>query len=253
MKEWQIIITFTYPHEAHMARSFLEAAGFETTLGDELTSQVNNFYSTAIGGVKLLVEKERAEEAIAVLKNGGYMQETDVDKPYKLNFFYRNRKVFWFFIVVIGAIFIYLFITVINNLPSQADKLTNGSWCLYEFYYDNYELLPYTVDSLHEIKFTPAGGCSENIKFWKNGFVVLPGFNGPAVVANWEIAGNKINIKPLNGDSSLMSEDKSDAINNQAPLETIYYGEYRLKFDGESFYLESSMRYLSAYKNLPIW
>ncbi|MFR9164915.1 MAG: putative signal transducing protein [Clostridium baratii] len=59
MKDWIEIISFTYPHEAHLAKSLLEASNIEVFIKDEFTIQVNNFYSNAIGGVKILVEKSK--------------------------------------------------------------------------------------------------------------------------------------------------------------------------------------------------
>lgn len=75
MKNWEILITFTYPHEAHMVKGFLESEGIETLIQDEMTTQVDNFLSNAIGGVKLLVQKEDYELGIATLKNGGYIKD----------------------------------------------------------------------------------------------------------------------------------------------------------------------------------
>lgn len=66
-------MTFTYPYEAHTAVSFLEAYEIEVVLKDELTVQVYNFLSNAIGGVKLFVEESRAEEALQLLEDGGFI------------------------------------------------------------------------------------------------------------------------------------------------------------------------------------
>lgn len=77
MNDWTIIITFIYPHEAHLAKGFLEAEGFEVMIKDELTAQVNNFYSTAIGGVKLLVPEQDAKRARETLKEAGYIKEKE--------------------------------------------------------------------------------------------------------------------------------------------------------------------------------
>ena len=68
MDNWIIIISFTYPHEAHMAKAKLESEGIETMIQDELTAQVNNFYSNAIGGVKLLVKENDIERANIILE-----------------------------------------------------------------------------------------------------------------------------------------------------------------------------------------
>lgn len=72
MENWETIITFTYPQDAHIAQGFLESEGVESILMDELTVQVQNFYSNAIGGVKLQVKSEDIENATSILKNGGY-------------------------------------------------------------------------------------------------------------------------------------------------------------------------------------
>ena len=84
MGNWRIIITFTYPHEAHMAKTLLESEGINTIIQDELTAQVNNFYSTAIGGVKLLVSESDFEHGIQILTKGGYINPGDIKKKTEL-------------------------------------------------------------------------------------------------------------------------------------------------------------------------
>jgi len=76
MDNWQTIITFTQPHDAHFAKGLLESEGIETIIRDELTAQVNNFYSNAIGGVKLDVKENDLVTATLILKEGGYIKET---------------------------------------------------------------------------------------------------------------------------------------------------------------------------------
>ena len=56
-----------------MIKSYLESAGIETLIPDEFTAQVNNFYTTAIGGVRLMVRTEDLESGVALLKEGGYI------------------------------------------------------------------------------------------------------------------------------------------------------------------------------------
>ena len=75
MDNWQTIITFTQPHDAHFAKGLLESEGIETIIRDELTAQVNNFYSNAIGGVKLDVKESDLITATSILKEGGYIKE----------------------------------------------------------------------------------------------------------------------------------------------------------------------------------
>lgn len=70
---WKIVYTSTLPQDIYLARSFLESEGIGTLLQDELTTQVHNFYSTAIGGAKLLVPDEHAEQATRLLREAGYI------------------------------------------------------------------------------------------------------------------------------------------------------------------------------------
>ena len=87
MDHWIVIVTFTYPHEAHLAKGLLEAEGFEVQIKDEITAQVNNFLSTAIGGVKLLVPETDAERAYMALKEAGYIKEKETEKEKALEHF----------------------------------------------------------------------------------------------------------------------------------------------------------------------
>ena len=60
-----------------LQRDCSESEGIETMIRDEMTAQVNNFYSNAIGGVKLDVKEAEMDKARSVLQTGGYItQET---------------------------------------------------------------------------------------------------------------------------------------------------------------------------------
>ncbi|MDR2815157.1 MAG: DUF2007 domain-containing protein [Proteiniphilum sp.] len=69
MAQLTTIKTFTYPHEAYVIRGKLESEGIRTFLKDEMTVQVYNFYSNAVGGVKLQVFAEDADKALDILDN----------------------------------------------------------------------------------------------------------------------------------------------------------------------------------------
>jgi hypothetical protein len=73
MNEPVVVYTAVYPQNIYLAQSLLEAEGIETFIRDELTAQINNFYSTAIGGVKLVVRAEDAPRAHELLVEGGYI------------------------------------------------------------------------------------------------------------------------------------------------------------------------------------
>jgi hypothetical protein len=62
-----VVSAFTSVHEAHLARSVLQAAGIEATVADEHLVSMYWLYSNAIGGVKVLVPEAQAQEARDVL------------------------------------------------------------------------------------------------------------------------------------------------------------------------------------------
>jgi Zn finger protein HypA/HybF involved in hydrogenase expression len=61
------IATYYLPQELALFKSKLESRGIECYVKDELTVQVLNLYSHAVGGVKLQVKKSDALLAMAVL------------------------------------------------------------------------------------------------------------------------------------------------------------------------------------------
>ena len=80
METWKTLITFVYPQEAHQVQAYLNSYGIETMITDELTAQVHNFYSTAIGGVKLKVMGKDVVEGLSLLKSGGYIKTDKSDE-----------------------------------------------------------------------------------------------------------------------------------------------------------------------------
>ncbi|MBV1841252.1 putative signal transducing protein [Photobacterium ganghwense] len=64
----KVVARFSFPHEAHLAKTNLEAAGIESTLADEHTVNMQWLYSDAIGGVRLLVEDSDANAALTILQ-----------------------------------------------------------------------------------------------------------------------------------------------------------------------------------------
>lgn len=71
MADWVTIQTFMYPSEASIAQAKLESEGIDSFLKDEMTTQVINIYSNAIGGVKLQVWEDQADQARQILIEGG--------------------------------------------------------------------------------------------------------------------------------------------------------------------------------------
>lgn len=62
------IARFSFPHEAQLAKAQLEASGIPAHIADEHTINMNWLYSDALGGVRLQVLQEYAEEALTILQ-----------------------------------------------------------------------------------------------------------------------------------------------------------------------------------------
>jgi len=61
------IASFSFPHEAQIAKTSLDAAGIPAFIADEHTINMQWLYSNALGGVKLQVPLQFAEKAKELL------------------------------------------------------------------------------------------------------------------------------------------------------------------------------------------
>jgi hypothetical protein len=61
------IRSYTYPTEAAIMRSRMESEGITCFLKNELSIQINPFYSNALGGVELQVDESDVERAQEIL------------------------------------------------------------------------------------------------------------------------------------------------------------------------------------------
>ena len=68
MSELKTIASFSFAHEAHLAKSKLEASSIPAFIKDEHTITMNWLYSNALGGVKLQVLEDQDGEAIDILR-----------------------------------------------------------------------------------------------------------------------------------------------------------------------------------------
>lgn len=95
----------------------LESEGISVQIKDELTAQVNNFYSNAIGGVKVLVAENDYNRAIEILIETGNITAPEPSDNIIFNFvnniFTKQSSISEFLsFKVIIFIFILLFISI---------------------------------------------------------------------------------------------------------------------------------------------
>lgn len=91
-ENWQILTRFVYPHEAQIAKSYLESEGIDSEIRDELTAQVHNFYSQAIGGVKLLVKEADIDKGMEALKKSGYLNDASQNEKIETIFIEKGHN-----------------------------------------------------------------------------------------------------------------------------------------------------------------
>ncbi|MDR2979899.1 MAG: DUF2007 domain-containing protein [Bacteroidales bacterium] len=72
MDNWKTIKTFTYSHDAHLMKSFLESENIPTELKGEYTAQVVNYLAFTGAGVELQVPEDLYEKAVEMLRKQGY-------------------------------------------------------------------------------------------------------------------------------------------------------------------------------------
>jgi hypothetical protein len=195
--------TFTYVSETIIIRGRLEAEGIECFVQDELTVQVDPFYSNALGGVKLKVRESQLEEALEILKESGYASDGDT-RPTRLYTFFDNATSHLGLIgkldpplraVVLVGIFTTLIITIIyfTSRPTVSERLTQNHWCLDRVDFNGNIYVPNTTETFR-VLIKGKELCAESIDFRDNGQIRLPGFNSNAVYGNWKLVGHTIQI-----------------------------------------------------------
>jgi len=241
MENWITILTFTHPTQAHLAKAKLQSEGIEVLIRDELTAQVNNFFSSAIGGVKLQVQKKDAERAYEILKASGYVEE---EKHSQNNFIKKldtfssripilGKTVFEFRLIVLIAFVILLiaFSIILITNPTSSQKLTDNTWCIDNVVFQGQEYQPNTTGLV--IRFN--NGCNESVSFRKNGQVILPGFNSGSIQAYWKL------------------ENQNLLVFNSDTLGHVFNGKYTLKIRHNSLTMQSDKTTIIGYPNNRRW
>lgn len=147
MGEFTTIATFTYPSELAVVKSKLESEGVVCFVKDELTVQVYNFYSNAIGGIRLAVRQSDYQKARQILIEIGFLEEEE--KPQVSKFWsavedrtkntpllnklrLELRLILGSGLILAFILFGLIAIASLNNGPTEQANyqlLTKGGWC----------------------------------------------------------------------------------------------------------------------------
>jgi hypothetical protein len=78
MENLVTVITYSEPTEMLIPKSLLESEGIECFVIDEMMSRL--YPTGAVGGIKLQVREQVAEQAVKILIDGGFLKEEEL-KP----------------------------------------------------------------------------------------------------------------------------------------------------------------------------
>ncbi len=234
------IAEFVMPSDLLVARGRLEYEGIECALKDEMTVQVHNFMSQAVGGVKLQVRGSEAEHARALLIEWGLLLEgepetsnvwSELDEWTRTIPLIGRLDLLIARLVVLVAIVLVLILVPIgfSMQPTAQDLLVKGNWCVDRMEHDGSVIKPLTI-GLRMVM-----GCTEEIHFGEKGDVQLPGFDSPAQVARWSLADDRIWIDQLDTLLDVYAEPFSFAVSDReltlrSARTTIYCTHVRSEF-----------------------
>lgn len=208
MEPFVTIAEFALPTDVAVARGLLESEGIECRLQDELTVQVYNLYSNAIGGVKLQVRADEAGRAKALLIEGGFIHADQEESGLfwqKLDQWTRRVPLLGKVDLLIARAFIAVCILLVlivapiwwATRPSFVDRLVESSWCLEEVVHNGRPVDPDFEGVYVHI------GCPSRISFNRNGQMSVRGFGMAYGEGTWFLH---------NGNLQLHGPDVTDAI-----------------------------------------
>jgi len=249
MKDWVTLLTFSYPHEAHLAKGRLESEGIEVQITDELTVQAYNLYSNAIGGVKLMVRMNDLQSAQQILVDAGYLhvpKQNDhkflswIDKfTARFPLIGKTSLEIRMLTLTVTVLFLIISPIFLLSMPSSMEKLTGNSWCVDKLYYKGQELTPNSL-GLKVISYFD--NCSERMSFNKNGTVNFPGINSDRISALWSLRHDSLIIYPPPNVKDYRLGDDLELIEseNKTPMEnSIFHGNYVFQINNNVISMKS--------------
>ncbi|MFO0360786.1 MAG: hypothetical protein ACK500_03095 [Flavobacteriales bacterium] len=195
MEQWVVVYIASRVSEVHVMQAILAQHGIENRLRDENLIQAQPFYSNAVGGVKVEVRLEDAEQAVAILRNGGYTPEpiSEDDPEAARARLVQADKRFWRRIKIVGGIAVVcIIVAFILTFPEERVDPRFKVWCVRSVQSLGVHSRPDTKSA--EGITIELHGCEESVYFNDDGTVTLPGFDSPAVNAFWQFTETGIEI-----------------------------------------------------------
>ncbi|MCT4623335.1 MAG: hypothetical protein N4A46_06895 [Schleiferiaceae bacterium] len=238
---WAVVATFTFPTESAIAKGKLEAEGIECKVEDELTVQAHNFYSNAIGGVKLLVQLKDVTQARSILVSGGFVKNEIQSTPrYVRNFEALSSRILWvkkyglaqrFLILSLILLFAMVVPLVVYFTPSDEEVLIGEQWCVDALEYQEKVYKPHTIG----LVMSGFYNCDERLYFRDRGEVNFPGFNTRGIGASWVFEDGELLVYA------------ADTLNN------VFEGYFEVEINGVYMTMTSENTRITCSKATTIW
>lgn len=203
MSDFVTIVSGEPITKVSVIKAKLESEGITCYIRDELTSQILDLYSNAIGGIRLQVKKEDYEKASILLKEYGFI-DVKTNQQSKLwgNLnkltsklpFVKKLPLEFRLIILTAFVSTLIFIPIgISNIPTTYERITEHSWCVDYISYKGEKYLPTSLG----LKLTGFGFCDEDIDFRINGEIIFPGFKTYPIKGEWLLKADTLLVQKV--------------------------------------------------------
>ena len=234
MKDYITILSLTYPSEIIAPKNKLESEGIECFVKDELTVQVHNFYSNAIGGIRLQVREKDFAKAKEILIEYGFLEKEKIestlwDKVEKstgniplINHLSPPVRFLFLTAIFISIIsFSFFYFSFRSSVPQDRGLytlLSNSRFCT-----NSIKFKDQIIIFREELEGEPF--CDLEIKFLRSGEIRI----GNNIKAKWHTYNERLYL------------EKADT------LEEIIQGKYDYKLSGDKITFRSENTNFTAY------
>ncbi|MBK9147436.1 MAG: DUF2007 domain-containing protein [Flavobacteriales bacterium] len=241
MDTFVTVATFMWPTDAVVPCALLESAGIKAHVKDEMTVQIQNLASQAVGGLKIQVPADDAEHARDILREAGFLVEGSEENPHfwlaidratrRVPLLGRIDLLMARVLVLVAIVLLAIGIPIaIMSQPDAYELLSSSDWCI-----DGIEVKGQPVQALSTssgLMITYAG-CEERLTLESSGSATLPGFNSPVQYAAWRLDDTGIHFEDLAMHQDVYGGSFSYEVNEwhltlTSPTTTIYCSKFML-------------------------
>lgn len=191
------LLSVSQASELAVLRARLEFENIHFRIRDELTTQIQPFYSNAIGGIKLEVIEADYNRALEIIADAGFKVPEEPKIPAimerigkftsripllkKLSLELRFLlSIALIILAILGSVYLAIYLV---NLPTRMERLTGQTWCIDRLLVDGKKSL-----------FSNQGLCNAELLLHEDGSVYLNQPEGMSLLGQWQTEGDSLFI-----------------------------------------------------------